>query len=101
MLCFGLAPIALAQTKKPDRPARRVIENPRPVYPMILKDARIGGVVRLNATVLANGTVAKVEILGGNPILAASAADAVKKRRYAPAASQTEELVWINFDPNH
>lgn len=76
-----------------------MIEDVVPVYPVILKQAHIGGLVRLSATVLANGTVTKVEILGGNPILAAAAVDAVMKRKYAPAPSHTTQVVSINFDP--
>jgi TonB family protein len=100
-LSLGLASIALAQDEGADRVGRKVIENPQPVYPPIVKKAHIGGTVRLKATVMANGTVAKVAIVGGNPILAASAVEAVMKRKYAPAASQTEQLVSITFDPTH
>ena len=53
----------------------------------------IGGTVRLNAKVLANGTVADVQIMGGNPILADSAAKAVKTWKYAAAASSSTETL--------
>jgi TonB family protein len=56
--------------------------------------------VRLTVTVLPNGDVAKVDILGGNPIFVASAINAVRKWKYAPAASQTKEEVQINFTPD-
>jgi TonB family protein len=65
----------------------------------MLKQAHIGGIVRLNATVLANGKVTKVMVQGGNPILAESAAQAVKLWRFAPGPSQTEEEVTLNFNP--
>jgi len=51
-------------------------------------------------TVLASGDVAKVEIVGGNPIFAESATKAVLKWKYVPAASQTKEEVQINFTPD-
>jgi TonB family protein len=89
-----------AQVERVDRPHRKVVRTSEPDYPKIVKHAHIGGSVRLNVTVLANGDVAKVEILGGNPIFAESATKAVLKWKYAPAASQTKEEVQINFTPD-
>jgi len=97
-----LAPVSpsTAQVERVDRPNRKVIRTSEPDYPKIVKHAHIGGSVRLNVTVLANGDVAKVEVLGGNPIFAESATKAVLKWKYAPAASQTKEEVQINFTPD-
>jgi len=64
-----------------------------------MKEAHIGGVVRLNATVLANGTVTKVRILGGNPALAEGAVQAVRQWRFAAGPSQTDEELTLNFNP--
>lgn len=80
------------------KPSRIVIRTVKPLYPAIVKNARIGGTVRLNAVVLANGTVARVQIVGGNPILAESAAKAVMNWKYAQASSQTTEEVVIDFN---
>jgi TonB family protein len=76
-----------------------VLASTKPQYPEPLKLARIGGVVRLRATVLPNGTVSNVGILGGNPILAESAVAAIKKWKFAPASLQTVEDINVNFDP--
>ncbi|MFZ0773444.1 MAG: energy transducer TonB [Candidatus Sulfotelmatobacter sp.] len=92
---FGLASLA----QNAPRP-RKVLVSVKPQYSEILKRAQIGGVVRLRATVLANGTVSNVDILGGNPILAESAATAVMKWKFAPAATQTVENVTLNFNPH-
>jgi TonB family protein len=93
----GLSPHLYAQNKKP---SREVIRAVKPDYPAIVKNARIGGTVRLNAVVLPNGSVARVEILGGNPILAESAARAVMKWKYALGSTQTSEEVVVNFNSN-
>jgi hypothetical protein len=50
--------------------------------------------------VLPNGTVARVQIVGGNPILAESTAKAVMNWKYAPASSQTSEEVLVVFNSN-
>ena len=97
LACVGLS---AAQVEKVDKPHRRVVRTSEPDYPNIVKHAHIGGSVRLNVTVLASGDVAKVEIVGGNPIFAESATKAVLKWKYVPAASQTKEEVQINFTPD-
>jgi TonB family protein len=91
------APKVLAQ-----KPAsgRKLVFTTKPDYPSLLRYQQIGGLVRLVATVLPDGKVSKVEIRGGNPILAESASTAVMKWRYAPAAFQTSEEVSISFSPH-
>lgn len=89
----------LSAQNKP-KPSRDIIHRVKPDYPAIVKNARIGGTVRLNAIVLPNGTVAGVQILGGNPILAESAAKAVLQSKYAPASSPTNEQVTVDFNSN-
>ncbi|HWY20139.1 MAG TPA: TonB family protein [Candidatus Acidoferrum sp.] len=93
----GLIPHLYAQNKKS---GREVIHSVKPEYPVIMKSARIGGTVRMNATVLANGTVARVQVLGGNPILAETAAKAVMRWKFALASTQTNEEVVVNFNSN-
>jgi TonB family protein len=89
---------ALAQ--KQPAPDRKKISTVKPDYPPLLKYQQIGGLVRLVATVLPDGTVARVEIRGGNPILAESAVAAVMKWKYAPSASQTTEDISLSFSPH-
>jgi TonB family protein len=100
LLLLALVSHSNAQVANVDRSRRRVVRTSEPDYPTIVKNAHIGGSVRLTVTVLPNGDVAKVDILGGNPIFVASAINAVRKWKYAPAASQTREEVQINFTPD-
>jgi TonB family protein len=95
-LMAGFVPASLAQKKL----ERKVIVVSTPDYPDILRHAQVGGTVRLKATVLPNGSVTNVEIIGGNPILAENAATAVKKWKYAPADKQTVEDVALKFTPH-
>jgi TonB family protein len=96
-LCFifGLASVSFAQ--KTAKAGRKVILQVKTQYPEILKDLHVGGQVRLTATVLPNGSVANVKVRGGNPIFAENAVKAVKNWKYAPAPSQTEEEVVLDF----
>jgi TonB family protein len=94
-LALALVPTLRAQAE--DHSRRKVIHTLPPDYPAVLKSKGIGGLVRVNAKVLANGTVASVDVLGGNPILAESVAKSVMKWKYAPAASSSNEMVTFEF----
>ncbi len=95
ILAFGW-PLALPAQSE-DHPNRKILQSQKPEYPTILKSLGIGGVVSLNVRVLANGTVAHVIVLGGNPVLAASAVKAVMSWRFASAAAASNEAVVLNF----
>jgi len=86
----------LAQRAEPG--SRKVISQIKPAYPQTLKNLHIEGLVRLTVIVLPNGTVSDVAVRGGNPILVESAIKAVKSWKYAPASSQTEEPLVLNFN---
>jgi TonB family protein len=98
VLALGSRATLLAQ--KAQKSTRPVITTVKPDYPAALQHAQIGGLVRLSATVLANGTVSKVQIRGGNPILADCASAAVMKWKYAPAATETVEEISLSFSPH-
>jgi TonB family protein len=83
--------------QKAAKPARKVVTRVTPMYPALLKSRHIEGQVHLTAVVLPNGDVAAVQVHGGNPILVDNAITAVKEWKYAPAPSQTEEDVILDF----
>jgi protein TonB len=55
-----------------------------PEYPAIARQLKIEGMVELEALVTESGTVEKVNILSGNPVLTRPASEALKKWKYAP-----------------
>jgi TonB family protein len=79
---------------------RRVITRVEPDYPDALKKLYIGGVVRVEVQVAANGSVKNVKLLGGNPILGQSTMKAVKSWKYVPAAADETLTVKLEFDPH-
>jgi TonB family protein len=99
-LCLTTAFVSTSLAQKAGKSERKVIVVATPDYPDILRHAQVGGTVRLKATVLPNGTVSNVEVIGGNPILAENAAAAVRKWKYSPAATQTTEDVSLRFSPH-
>jgi TonB family protein len=99
-LCLTAAFVSPSLAQKTEKSERKVIVSVKPDYPDLLRRAQVGGLVRLKATVLPNGTVSDIEIVGGNPILAERAVAAVKKWKYAPGPNQTIEDVSLSFTPH-
>jgi periplasmic protein TonB len=60
------------------------LRNIPPVYPDVAKQARVQGVVVLEATIDTSGRVDNVRVLRGIPLLNEAAVDAVKKWVYSP-----------------
>jgi TonB family protein len=97
LLCLTAAPLQLAAQTSIKSGGRKVLTEVTPEYPSYLKSIHIEGQVRLDVIVLASGSVSKVEIRGGNPILAENAAKAVMKWKYVPAEKETVEEVRFSF----
>jgi TonB family protein len=102
LICGGSFRVFAQNAEPAAKPKRKVLVSVQPQYPAVLREGRFEGQVRLAATVLANGSVSKVETLGGNPMLSQFAEAAVKNWKYAPGPAQTVEEVVFNFNPgNH
>jgi len=55
--------------------------------------------VKLQAQVAPNGTVKKVDVVGGHPLLTQSAVTAVGHWKFEAAPHETKEAIEIKFDP--
>lgn len=90
----------LAHAQKADnKPPRKLVYRENPGYPVTLREAHIGGVVRLEIVISAKGSVDSVSPLGGNPVLVEASSAAVRRWKYAPADSETKTQVEFTFDP--
>jgi len=58
--------------------------KPQPSYPPAARQLKIEGTVEVEAVVTESGTVEKVNIISGNPVLTKPAADAVKQWKFSP-----------------
>jgi len=76
---------------------RAVKTRVAPVYPELAKRMRISGVVKIEATVSADGKVTAVKALSGSGALATAAEEAVSKWRYVPAPEASTVDVDVNF----
>jgi len=79
---------------------RPIITYVAPEYPPLLREQRIGGIVRLKLIATPKGDVRNVEVIGGNPILGEAAAAAVQRWKFVAGSSQTMMEVSIPFEPN-
>jgi len=85
----------------PSRAESRAIKSRvPPVYPEIAKRMRIGGTVKLEATVDATGRVKDVKALSGSRMLDAAAEDAVRRWTFEPGAGDSNVEVQVNFEVN-
>lgn len=79
-----------------------LINQTRPVYPPLARQARIQGTVKLTAIISKDGTIQKLEVLSGHPLLIPAALQAVKEWRYKPTLLNGEPVevvtqVDVNF----
>ena len=92
-------PVA-SETQDQTSAERKVVSRIEPEYPETLKRLYIGGIVRVEAVVGANGAVVSTQLLGGNPILGQSAMKAIKQWKYSPAKAKGKLVVQLEFDPH-
>ena len=80
----------------------KLLQHAEPVYPPLALQARITGVVHLNAIIGKDGTVENLTVASGHPLLVPAAMQAVKQWVYAPTLlnGQAVEVVTqieVNF----
>jgi TonB family protein len=66
------------------RPVPKLLSKALPAYPPEAKQQHVWGDVVMNVTIKEDGTVERVEVIDGNPLLAEAATTAVKQWRYRP-----------------
>ena len=93
------APLAWGQEVKGQETNRKVKSKVSPEYPELAKRMNISGVVKVQVTVAANGSVKDAKLVGGHPVLASAALDAVKRWRFETGPEESTEIVEFRFDP--
>ena len=98
LICVGAtasAPLAWGQ----EAISRKVKTKVAPAYPEIARRMNITGVVKVLITVTPTGSVKDVKLMGGHPVLANSAMDAVKKWHFEAGPQESTGIVEFRFDP--
>jgi protein TonB len=78
------------------------IRDSKPVYPPLARQARIQGVVVLQALISKAGDIENLQLISGHPMLAPAAIEAVKQWKYKPyllngEPVEVETQVQVNF----
>jgi len=98
-----LEPLALctlllvASSFAADQPDRKVVHREDAEYPAIAAKMNIHGTVKMKIWISSDGTVRRLEYIGGHPLLAESALKAVKSWKYQPTSSESTSQVEIKF----
>ena len=79
---------------------RKVKSRVAPTYPQLARQMNISGIVKVQVTVAPNGTVKTTKLVGGHPLLANAALDAIKKWRFDAGPEETTGIVEFKFDPS-
>jgi TonB family protein len=93
------APAANAQSSQAS--TRKLKLSVPPEYPELARKMNIQGVARVLLSVTTDGRVVGVKELGGNPVLVAALAQAVKKWKYEAADHESEIEVRFEFSQGH
>jgi TonB family protein len=79
---------------------RRAKSKVQPVYPDLARKMNITGTVKVQVIVSPNGTVKEAKVVGGHPVLASAALEAVKKWRFEPSSVESTGVVDFKFEPH-
>jgi TonB family protein len=89
-----------AQQEASSEIVRRAKNKVQPVYPELARRMNLSGTVKVEVVVAPNGTVKEAKVVGGHPVLANAALDAVRKWRFEPAAMESSGVVDFKFEPH-
>lgn len=70
----------------------RIVKRVVPQYPVMARNMRISGTVRLEGIIARDGTVRELKVLSGHPMLVKAALDAVKQWIYQPTLLNGEPV---------
>ena len=80
-----------------DRSERHVVRREDPEYPTIAARMNLHGAVKLKLWISPDGSVRRLEYIGGHPLLAESALKAVKNWKYEAVAKESIVIVELKF----
>jgi TonB family protein len=93
------AAVSARAQDSPPQSARKVVRQTMPRYPDLARRLNLAGTVKVMATVSPDGKVKKVEPVGGSPLLVQAAQDAVSQWKFAPANTESREVIELHFNP--
>ncbi|MCU1301196.1 MAG: TonB-like protein [Candidatus Sulfotelmatobacter sp.] len=80
---------------------RRAKSKVQPVYPELARKMNITGTVKLEVVVSPAGSVKNAKVIGGHPVLANAAMEAIKKWRFEPSSVESSGVLDFKFEPRN
>ncbi len=96
-LAGGVALLLMMSVPSMGASDRAIKTRVAPVYPEIAKRLHVAGVVKVEATVSADGKVTDVRTVSGNHMLAPAAEDAVRKWKFVQGDGESMVTVDVGF----
>ena len=103
-------PLPAPPVQPPQKPTRvggnvqesKLVSQIKPVYPVLARQARVQGVVVLEAVIDREGAITNLKVITGHPLLVQAAVDAVRQWRYKPTLLNGEPVevvttITVNF----
>jgi TonB family protein len=76
---------------------RKLVRREEPDYPPIAEKMNLHGTVKLKIWINPDGKVRRLEYIGGHPLLAESALNAVKEWKYESATKESISVIDLKF----
>jgi TonB family protein len=92
-----LTPGILAQDASSITSKRKIKTKVLPEYPEVARQLHLQGKVKVEVIISPDGRVTNTKVVGGHPVLAQAAVDAVKKWRFEPGPKDTTEIIEMDF----
>jgi TonB family protein len=96
----GVGAVGLRAQDAQNEVLRRAKSKVQPVYPELARKMNLTGTVKVEVVVAPNGTVKDAKVVGGSPVLAGAALEAVRKWRFEPATVESTGIVDFKFEPH-
>jgi|SRR5271163_2995488 TonB family protein len=100
LLLCGWTAISSSRAWGQEQINRKIKSKVSPIYPELAKQMNLTGIVKVEVTVAANGSVKSAKLIGGHPVLANATLDAVRKWRYETGKEESTGILEFRFDPN-
>lgn len=80
-----------------DQGERKVLVRIEPEYPALATKMNLHGGVKIKVWISADGSVSRLEYIGGHPLLAESALKALKNWKFQPGTKESTTQIELKF----
>lgn len=95
---IALSILLLAVSLRASEPSvRKIVYKEEPAYPEIALRMALHGSVKVKIWIAPEGSVRRLEYVGGHPLLAESALNAIKNWKFQPAQKESTEIIEVKF----